>query len=396
MLGYYRPTPTFDMTTPYDVTELRRSEFPWADQAIYLNHAGIGPLPERARRAVNEFTDRRAAAHRLSDAELMAILPRARELAARLIGARAEEIVLTTNTSWGVILGALGLPLGGGDIVLASHGEFPANVFPWRAQRRRGVSLELIPLTDRGWPDEDLLVARMADPKVKVLAVSSVQFGTGYAVDLDRLSEAARATETFLVVDAIQSLGQLSMDVTSTPVDIVAAGAQKWLLGPWGSGFAYVRSGLLELIDPAFGGWMAFEGTDDFTRLADYPELPRADARRFEVVTLPFQDLLGMCESISLLLELGIDRIRRHLAAIGEPIRTWAHRRGVSLTSPEGPRGSGFVCLTPPDGRAVFERLKSAGVVASFREGAIRLSPHCYNTIDEMDRVAALLDAAVG
>jgi len=383
------------VNAPYDVAALRREEFPWADEVIYLNHAGIGPLPERARRAVNDLTDRRAAAHRVTDAELMSILGRARALAARLIGARAEDIALTTNTSWGVILGAMGLPLGEGDVVLASHGEFPANVFPWRAQRRRGVSLELLPVDRNGWPDEDRLVERMADPEVKVLAVSSVQFGTGFALDLARLSRVARETDTFLTVDAIQSLGQLPLDVSETPVDILAAGAQKWLLAPWGSGFAYVRPELHEVVDAPFGGWMAFEGTDDFTRLTDYPDAPRADARRYEVVTLPFQDLLGMCESLSLLLELGIDAIAAHLAAIGQPVLEWARRRGVPLRSPVGPHGSAFLCVAPPEGRAVFEQLRAAGVVASYREGAIRLSPHCYNTVDEMVRVTALLDRAL-
>ncbi|MGE0554025.1 MAG: aminotransferase class V-fold PLP-dependent enzyme [Gemmatimonadales bacterium] len=383
------------MNAPFDVAALRREEFPWADEVIYLNHAGIGPLPERARRAVNDFTDRRAAAHRLTEDELMAILGRARSLAARLIGARAEDIALTTNTSWGVILGAMGLPLGEGDVVLASQGEFPANVFPWRAQRRRGVTLELLPVTRLGYPDEERMVARMADPAVKVLAVSSVQFGNGFAADLERLSRVARETDTFLAVDAIQSLGQLPLDVSKTPVDVLAAGGQKWLLSPWGAGFAYVRPGLRDLVDAPFGGWMAFEGTDDLTRLTDYPEAPRADARRYEVATLPFQDLLGMGEALSLLLELGIDAIAAHLATIEAPVLEWAQRRGVPLKSPVGPRGSAFLCLTPPEGRAVFEQLRGAGVVASYREGAIRLSPHCYNTIDEMVRVTALLDRAI-
>jgi selenocysteine lyase/cysteine desulfurase len=132
------------------------------------------------------------------------------------------------------------------------------------------VTLELMPVTAEGWPDEDALVERMADPRVRVLAVSLVQFSNGYKVDLDRLSKRARATDTFLVVDAIQGLGAVSVDLAATPVDILACGGQKWLLSPWGSGFAYVRKELIPAVEPVVMGWMAFEGTDDFGRLTEY------------------------------------------------------------------------------------------------------------------------------
>lgn len=383
------------MAETYDVARLRRSEFPWADRTIYLNHAGIGPLPERARVALALYNDDRAAAYRLTEEQLFPVLDRARDRAARLIGARPGEIALTHNTSYGINLAARMLPLGRGDIVIVSHGEFPANVVPWRGRSDQGVVLELVPVTPRGWPDEDRLAERMRDPRVRVLALSSVQFHTGYAADLTRLSQVARETDTYFVIDAIQSLGQLPLDVEATPIDILCCGAQKYLLSPWGSGFMYVRRDLVGRLEPPFAGWMAFAGTDDFTRLTDYPRAWRSDARRFELITLGFQDFLGMSLALDLLLELGPDRIRDHLAEIARPVVEWAARRGVPLASPTGARGSGMVCLAPPDGEALFPRLVEAGVVASFREGAIRLSPHCYNTGDEMLRVTEILDRAL-
>jgi selenocysteine lyase/cysteine desulfurase len=380
------------VTAPYDVEQLRRREFPWAGETIYLNHAGIGPLPEGALRATEVFNRQRAAPYRLKDEQLFAILERARSQAARLIGAEPGEIALATNTSFGLNLAALMLPLAPGDIVIASRGEFPANVFTWRGLARRGVSFELVPLDARGWPDEGRLLDRMADPRVRVLALSSVQFQSGFAADLERFSRAARQTGTYLVIDAIQSLGQIPFDVRKTPVDILSCGAQKWLLSPWGTGFTYVRRDLVTALEPPLAGWMAFEGTEDFTRLCDYPTELRRTARRFELVTLAFQDFLGMNESLELLHELGIERIRRHLQEIGRPVLEWAERRGIPLASPVGERASGFICLAPPDAERRFGRLTEAGVVASFREGAIRLSPHCYNTSAEMARVAEILD----
>ena len=382
-------------TSGYDVQALRRAEFPWADETIYLNHAATGPLPERTRIALEQYGRVRASAYGLGDEHLFGVLRNARALAARLIGAEADEISLATNTSYGIHIAALSLPLGPGDRVLVTQREFPANVFPWRELGRKGVELEMLPQTSRGWPDEASMIERLADPRVKVLALSHVQFQSGYRADLARLSEACRANGAYLVVDAIQTLGQIPFDVRETPVDILACGAQKWLLSPWGSGFAYVRRGLIEALEPPFAGWMSFEDTDDFSAMCSYQEQRHRDARRFEMVTLPFQDFVGMIRSIELLLELGIDAIERHLAAINRPVLEWAERRGVPLASPTGRHGSGMVCLVPPEAGRVFAELTAAGVVASYREGAIRLSPHCYNTIDEMSRVADLLERAI-
>ncbi len=375
----------------YDVTALRRSEFPWADSHVFLNHASTGPLPERTRRAVAKFTDRRSAMFEIGDQELQGILGSARERAARLIGAAPEEVALATNTSFGLNLAARMLPFRPGDTVLVSEGEFPANVFPWKTLGDRGVAMELVPVTARGWPDEARLMERMRDPRVRALAISHVQFHTGYRADLDALGRVARESGTFLVVDSIQALGQIPFDVARTPVDVLACGGQKWLLSPWGSGFMYVRRDLIpELVSP-LAGWSAFQGTEDFTTLCDYGGALRSDARRFELVTLPFQDLLGLCHSLDLLGELGIARIERHLAGLIEPVRKWAKDNGVGLTSPGGRQGSGLVCLSAEALPGAIPALKRAGITASLREGAIRLSPHCYNTGAEMERVTEVL-----
>src|ERR1043166_5338037 len=172
----------------YDVTALRKTEFPWADRCIYLNHASTGPLPERARRAIEALSRERSEPFRLSHERLQGILaparrpadrrertpPAARPRAARLIHADVEEIALTTNTSYGLNRAARMLPLEPGDLVLVSDGEFPANVFPWRQLADKGVRMELLPVTARGWPDEAAMLERMTDPRVRGLAISHV------------------------------------------------------------------------------------------------------------------------------------------------------------------------------------------------------------------------------
>ena len=249
---------------------LRESEFPWTTDTTYLNNASIGPLPESTRRRTDAFTAKRTTPHLLPDTDLQQILWDARAVAARLINSSVSEIGLATNTSHGVNLAARALPLRKGDIVLVPDKEFPANVYPWLRLRDQGVRVEFVPLTETGWPDEVRLLERIRDPRVRVLAISFVQFSNGYRADLLRLGEACRTSDVFFVVDAIQGLGQCPLDVQATPVDILACGGQKWLLSPWGSGFVYVRAELLHTLEPVVAGWMAFEGTDDFSHLTDY------------------------------------------------------------------------------------------------------------------------------
>jgi cysteine desulfurase / selenocysteine lyase len=378
----------------YDIGELRRTEFPWTAGTIYLNHASIGPLPERTRMALEAFNRRRAAPFQLPDRDLFTTMAESRRLAAELIGADPEEIALAINTGFGLSLAARALPLRAGDIVLTSDREFPANVYPWLLLKDIGVRLELAPTTAEGWPNEEYLLERIADPQVRVLAVSLVQFSNGYTVDLARLSAATRASETYLVIDAIQAVGQIPVNVRATPVDVLACGAQKWLLSPWGSGFVYVRRELIRELRPAVTGWMAFEGTDDFTRLTQYNDNLRGDGRRFELITLPYQDFAGMNASLDLLLALGIQRIKDHLQMLQAPVLDWAARSGAGIVSPVGERGSGIICVAPENVGEAFRALKAAKIVSSLREGAIRLSPHCYNTLDEMERVAEILEDA--
>jgi selenocysteine lyase/cysteine desulfurase len=382
-------------TPAYDVHALRQAEFPWAADTIYLDHASIGPLPERTRQALVQMAERRARPFELRKGDQFGGLARARELAARLINADPSEIALATNTTFGIGLAARALPFRPGDIILASDREFPANVYPWKQQMARGVNLELVPTTPEGWPDEAGLIARLDDPRVRCLAISLTQFASGYTADIGRFSELTRRKGQYLVVDAIQGLGQLPFDVRKTPVDILASGAQKWLLSPWGSGFMYVRKELIDSLEPALVSWMSYEGTDDFTTLCHYRDELRADARRFELITLPFQDFVAMNQSLELLLSLGVPAIQRHLAQLQVPLVNWATHRGVRITSPQGAHGSGIVCVAPPDLEAAHRALREARIFCSLREGAIRISPHCYNTVEEMETVAMILERSL-
>ena len=385
------------MAPPIDVAALRAAEFPWADRTerAYLNNASTGPLTERAIAASAEVIADRADPFRIDDDKHFAMLAETRQLAARLIGAEAAEIAILTNTTYGINIAAQTFPWEPGDVIVVHDREFPANMYPWLALEKRGVVVKRIPTRDL-LPDEDALIAAIAGPRVKLAAVGWVGFSTGFKSDLKRIGEACHAHGVRFVVDAIQGIGADFLSVRDCHIDVLACGGQKWLLGPWGSGFAYVRRELVASLDPNPVGWMAVKASDDFTRLLDYDLTWRDDARRFEVLTLPFQDIAGLCASLTLLHEIGLPAIAARVASLAGEIVAWAQaRRDVKLVTPVDPaRRAGIVSVITGDSAASSARLDAAGIAHSLREGSVRLSPHFYNTSDEIRRALAVLDEA--
>jgi len=379
----------------YDVEALRRKEFPWADagEAIYLNNASTGPLPQRTVDALDEWSRLRANPQRVPQELQFGTLARSRELIATMIGAEPGEIALAANTTFGLNLAAFSLPLKAGDVVLSPDLEFPANVYPWmQLAARRGVEFRQLKC-DEGVLDADRLANELEDERVRAVTVSWVGFASGARVDLKALGTMCRERGVFFVVDAIQGLGPLTVDLRDTPVDIFSAGAQKWLLSPWGSAFVYVRRELIPTLEPHDVSWLAVKDSDDFTRLTNYDLTWRDDARRFEFITLPYQDFGGMNASLELLHEIGPAEVSAHALRLAEQIVQWAcSRDDVELVTPSSPsRRAAVISVRPRDARAASARLKAAHVAHSLREGAIRLSPHFYNTADEIEQTLRVI-----
>ncbi|WKW11199.1 aminotransferase class V-fold PLP-dependent enzyme [Pseudogemmatithrix spongiicola] len=384
------------MSAPYDVAAVRRREYPWEARgdAVHFDHASIGVIPQRARDAVAAYNDKRAEMHAMRAEDFFPQLDRSRALIAQFIGASAEEIALTTNTSWGVNLAAYALPLGPGDIVLGSEGEFPANVYPWMAAaKQRGFTFELVPM--RGFAvDEDEILRRIeTDPRVKGVALSWVSFWTGYRIDAKRIGTACRMRGVCFAMDTIQGLGACALDVREVPVDIVSNGAQKWLCSPWGAAFAYVRKELIARLEPPAAGWLSQASAGDFARFLDYDPAWRDDAQRFEVGSLPIQDFVGMNATLELFLELGPDRIEQHVLGItGELRRALLGLPGAVVLTPErSATRAGIVALRTPDVAGDSARLRGSGIVHSVREGAIRLAPHFHTLPSDVARVVRTL-----
>ena len=286
------------------------------------------------------------------------------------------------------------LPLGPGDEILTVDREFPANVFPWiKRAERSGATLVRLPCVDEV-PDEGALLHAIATrPNVKVVTVSWVSFCSGARLDIDAIGQACRARGVYFVVDAIQGIGALPLDLATTHVDILSCGAQKWLQSPWGSAFTYVRRQLITQLEPPEAGWMSTKGSDDMFNMLTYEPAWFDDARRFEVITLPFPDFAGMNASLELFQALGMNAVSEHIAALGDMLVDFcdAHPEIRLVTPRDRARRAGVFAVQPPALDAASARLRAHGVVHSVRERCIRLAPHWYTTPAQFSAALSLL-----
>lgn len=381
-----------------DFRALRKREFPSVARAPWLNAASMTPLPERSRRAIEAYLGRRSDISSMRGADFDPLLARCRRAAARLTGADEDEIALLPNTSFGINLAAQCLPLEPGRRVLVSDREFPANVYPWLAMERlRGARVEVLPTDARGNPDEARMLEEVARGGVGILAISAVQFTSGWVADLEALGRACRAHGTWLVVDAIQALGQMPLDVRACNVDVLATGGHKWLCGPFGTGFTYVRREVIGRMEPHLIGWTSMTASAELERVLDYEYAFVEGARRFEVATQPFQDYAGLAESLEMLIEADPARIREHVLGLTDPLAAWLQARGVEVTSDLAPaRRSGIFSFRPADPEKAYAALARAGVGCVVREGAVRLAPHLYNQPEDVAKVMDVLDGVLG
>lgn len=367
-----------------------RSYFPVTRELAYLNHAGVAPVSTRVEEALaryaHEATRRGAFDYdRAYDAEV----ERVRGRAALLIGADPDEIAFVKNTSEGLGLAAAGLDWRPGDRVVTCDLEYPSNVYPWWWLRSQGVETILLRGRDGRLP-EAVVAEALDDPRVRLLSLSSVQFGSGYRSDLARLGSLCRDRGVLFCVDAIQSLGCLPLDVRGAEIDFLAADGHKWLLSVEGCGLFYCARRVLERLRPRVVGWRSVVDNRDFDTY--HLEL-QPNAGRFEEGTPNTPGVFALGAAIDLLLETGIDAIGTRVLALTERLVEGLRARGaVVLSSREPGEASGIVSFRladePPARTAA--RLRARRVFVAVRRGGVRASPHFYNSEEEID---ALLEA---
>ncbi len=363
-------------------------EFPVRDRYVYLNHAATGPLPRRAAQAMQAMAADQMAAGSVHYAGWLECYSELRRKAATLIGAAPQEIAITKNTSEGLSFVANGLDWRPGDVVVGVRGEFPANYFPWARLAERGVKLRWVEMR-QGRIEVDEL-DRACDG-ARLLAVSFVQYFSGFRLDLDAVGEICRRRGCWFVVDAVQGLGPFPVDVRSSGIHALSASGHKWLLGPEGCAIFQVDPALMKELEVVELGWTNVTGSSTYSTELDL----RPDARRFECGTLNTIGCYGLRASIELFLEVGVERITRQVLELASRIENGARQRGFEPAAlRDDASGSGIVSFRRDgvDAVQLAARLAAENVSVSARHGHIRAAPHFYNTADQIDRFLSLLD----
>jgi selenocysteine lyase/cysteine desulfurase len=371
--------------------ERARRFFPVTRELVYLNHAGVAPISTRVHEALARFSGE-ALSHgafdyaRAFDAEI----ERVRGRAAELVGASADEIAFVKNTTEGLGLVAAGLDWRRGERVVTCDLEYPSNVYPWWSLRARGVETVMLRGSDGRLPLERVEEA-LRDPAVRVLALSSVEFGSGFRQDLPALGRLCQERGVLFCVDAIQGLGVIPLDVEASGVDFFAADGHKWLLSVEGCGLFYCARRVLDRVSPRVVGWRSVTDNTDYDR---YHLDLQPSAGRFEEGTPNVPGIFALGAAIDLLLELGVDAIWERVQALTARLVRGLEARGARILSPLGPgERSGIVSFLWPDeeARHTAARLRAMKIYVVARRGGVRASPHFYNDEDDVDRLVAAL-----
>lgn len=378
--------PDPDVTTPTTVSpdwDSLRARFPVVEKKTYLNSCSYGALA----------TDVQASFHRYIDDRLekgarwehwVERNDSVRNSVARLIGASPDEVAVTTSASAGInsIASALDFRQERNKVVISDL-EFPTNAQIWYAQEQRGAEVVRVPAENGYVPIERF--AEAIDDRTLIAAVTHVSFRNGAKLDIPAIAAIARERGALMLVDGYQSLGTLPFDVRAVDVDILAGGMVKYLLGTAGIGFLYVRGALVQQLVPSITGWFA---QADIFAMNTTSYDPAPTARRFEMGTPPVPNCYAAEAGLQIVNEIGLAAIEKRIAEITTQIIEEAGRAGYTLAMPaETDRHGALVSLRSTDDNELVARLEADDIVTSCRFGNLRISPHFYNNVADVDEL---------
>ena len=368
-----------------------RALFPVTERAIYLNHAAISPPPITTIRAVEAQIKDVHQNGSINYRSWLAVKERTRELLAGLLGARPEQVALVRNTSDALSTVANGLDWRAGDNIVTFSREFPSNIYPWlRIRDVFGVEVRMCEERD-GRIDRGEFES-LIDRNTRVVAISHVQYASGFRTDLARLGRVARQHDALFVVDAIQALGAIPTDVEAEMVDVAAGASHKWLLAPEGVGYLYLSDRARERIQPTLVGWVSVPDPDDYF---NFDQGWNRGTLAWETGTGPTALIHGLKESLALLTDYGVQNIANYLEELTDYLCEHLKGKNYEVVSSRAPgEKSQIVCIRHLGGMspmALYAHLMSRNIVTAPRGGRLRISPHLYNTSQDVDELIKAL-----
>lgn len=373
------------------MNEQLRAIFPVTARYNYLNHAAVSAPPTPTINAIQRYLADVSENGSINFKDWLATKERARRLLAELLGARPEQVAFMRNTSDGLSTVANGLKWRAGDNLVTFRNEFPSNIYPWlRLRDAFGVEVRMCEERD-GRIDLDELIG-LIDSQTRLVSISHVQYASGFRADLLRLARAARAHDALLVVDVIQSLGVLPLHVESELVDAAAGACHKWLLTPEGVGYLYLSDRARSRIQPTLVGWVSVPDPDDFN---NFEQGWNQGTLPWETGTGPTGLIHGLEESLKLLTQVGIKNIQDHLETLTDHLCDRLQDSTYEVVSSRLPKEkSQTVCIRSRSGVTpmnLYSHLMKQNIITAPRGDRLRISPHLYNTLAEIDHLIEAL-----
>jgi selenocysteine lyase/cysteine desulfurase len=370
----------------------QRDLFDIPDEISYLNCAYMSPLLRSAREAGEKAIARKSAPWRITSHDFFEESELLRTLFAELISTEPDNVALTPSASYGLSVAAANLPVSPGQRILLLEDQFPSNVYPWRElASSSGGTIEIV-ARPASFDWTEAVLSRI-DERTAIVAVPHYHWTDGSVVDLERVGERVRAAGAALVVDATQSLGAAPLDLGKVRPDFLAAATYKWLLGPYSLGFLYV--------DPRHHhgrpiefNWITREDSEDFAGLVRHQDTFQPGARRYDVGERSNFGLLPVAiVALRRILDWGVPNIAATLAETTAHIEHEARIRLGLQAPPARCRGPHLIGLRSSSALApdLPSRLASANIFVSVRGNSIRVSPHLYNTVEDVDRLFTVL-----
>jgi selenocysteine lyase/cysteine desulfurase len=374
-----------------------RQEWFEFEDATYLNLAGQSPMPRVSIRAVQAALEAKKFPHHKPDSIFYEVPDRIRASLAKLIGAQPEEIALTAGASAGVAAVAYALKWQPGDEVITAKGEFPLQYTAWKPmEEREGLKLKVVAPRDRFITADDFIAA--LTPRTRVVSVSMVRFDDGSLLDAPRLAAACHAQGALLLLDVSQCCGALPMNVRELGADFLVCAGYKWLLGPFGTGFFWIKREHLASVRPAPFYWMALKGSENFSALNFDDPRPAESAKRWdspEWASYFNFNLVAMDTSLDFVLRMSPETVAAHNRKLIDFMLERLPKDRCVPASPldaakRGPYGC-FAARSRESTAELYQRLRKENIIVSLREGNIRVSPHLYNTERDIDRLISVV-----
>ena len=371
-------------------------DFPTANKFVYLNAANVALMYSGAEQIITEWTADVAqnGSNNFDDHAEENVFKDLHRAAAHLINATTDDIAAGSSATELLCSLAWAVSPEQDQNVVSTEIVFPSTVYPWqRVANSTGCEIRLAKEKNNFMHSDDIIA--LIDQKTAVVCISHVEYGNGQTFDLQLLAEAAQDHDALLVVDATQSAGAIPIDIQACPVDALISGAYKWLCGPFGAAFMYVAPHLSEKLEPGLVGFRSHKNMWDLdASRIDYPQA----AKKFEFSTMAFGCAVGLTRTIDFLNGVGVENIFQYNRQLADILIMGLHSRDAVIISPLDDENRSSIVTAyfeNIDSKKIITDLKAAQVFVSSRAGAIRFSPHLYNTAEDIDSALAEIDNSI-